>query len=140
MLLMLTAELNRGLTGPSSFIWYHTNPARGDPIVELNIVHDGESCPEEFEMIARDMLQGSEQSAYLCFRRSKDVDPINEIRILYNESSPPDDSFSLVVPPVYSNPSDSTSINIIFSTISKGEDPSIAFLYYRNCDTSWCYS
>ena len=120
--LFVVAELNRGLGGSSSFLWYHSNPTRGKPVVELRIIHSEaeEDCPDGFERISRDMLLGSEQCAYLCVRRGTEEDPINEIRVLYGDETQPDKGFTRLSPPIYSTSDKSEQVCLSFSSISKG--------------------
>lgn len=118
--MLFTAELNRGVSNSSSFLWYHDSPTRGDPIVELKIVNNEEECPNDFEKIPRNMLHGSDQTAFLIIRRGTESDPIGEIRLVYTDDKQPDEGFSRLLPPVYSDASGSNSISLSFSTVSKG--------------------
>ena len=89
--------------------------------MELKILPSEEDCPEGFEKIARDMLLGSEQCAFLFIRRSKAVDPIGEIRLLYSDEGQPDAGFTRLLPPIHSDAANpSCSISLSFSTVSKG--------------------
>jgi hypothetical protein len=93
------AELNRGCGKLPSFLWYHIGAGRGDPIVEIILVHEDGAEREGYEKIPRNILKGSGQSAYIYIRRGVDVDPIGDIRVLYG-SNPPDDGFERVEPSV----------------------------------------
>jgi hypothetical protein len=118
-----SAELNRGvgISSSPSFLWYHDSPSRGDPIVELKILHiEGSLCPEGFEKIPRNMLPGSDQFAYLFIRRSKEVDPIDKIRLIFNDDSAPNAGFTRILPPVHRDIAASTSVSLSISTVSKG--------------------
>lgn len=125
MFFFLTAELNRGLSNSPSFLWYHDSPSRGDPIVEIKIVNNEEECPESFEKIARNMLLGSDHRAFLVIRRSKESDPIGEIRLLYSNDRQPDEGFTRLLPPIYNDVSSSISISLSCSTVSKGRNNNI---------------
>jgi hypothetical protein len=113
------AELNRGSGKSPSFLWYHDGAGRGDPIVELMVVHgDSTEMAPNFEKVTRDMLKGSSESAYLAFRRSRDVDPIGEIRILYGAGEP-DEGFVKITPAILGE--GDTAVFIACKYISKGE-------------------
>lgn len=85
-----------------------------------------DECPEGFEKIPRNMLFGSEHKAFLIIRRGKNVDPVGEIRIVYSDDMQPDEGFTRVIPPIYSDAaSSSKSISLSFSTVSKGRKPTI---------------
>jgi hypothetical protein len=97
------AELNRGCGKLSSFLWYHIGAGRGDPIVEIILVHEDGVEREGYEKIPRNILKGSGQSAYIYIRRGVDVDPIGDIRVLYGSNAPGESlnsllSFSLCLP------------------------------------------
>ena len=94
-----TAELNRGSGKSPSFLWYHDGAGRGDPIVEIKVIHGEDAVPEGFEKVSRDMLKGSSESAYLTFRRSKEIDPIGEIRIVYGDKEA-DSDFTKIEPAI----------------------------------------
>lgn len=134
----LSAELNRGVANSPSYLWCHHSPTRGDPIVELMVVtvttnltsegkeeDNNDNCPKKFEKNPRNMLYGSDKCAYLCFRRSKDVDPIGQLRVLYGDNSQPDEGFTRLGTPVYSGTTDSpdiSSIYLSYATVSKGNN------------------
>ncbi len=56
--------------------------------MDIKIIHNESETPDGFEKINKNILKGSKQIAYLCFRRSKDFDAISDIRILYNGIAP----------------------------------------------------
>ena len=85
--------------------------------MEIVILHGDVEPSVGFEKVARDVLKGSEQSAYIAFRRSKDVDPIGEIRIIYGNAEP-DAGFQKVDPPIYGHGNDAVSLACRW--ISKG--------------------
>ena len=80
--------MNRGAGGPLCFLWYHESDGRGDPISEIAILHDDETVPPNFTKISRNILKGTGRASYICFRRDKDVDPIANVRIIYDNQSP----------------------------------------------------
>jgi hypothetical protein len=84
------AELNRGSGKSPSFLWYHVGAGRGDPVVEIILVHEDGIERPGFEKIPRNILKGSGQSAFIYVRRGVDLDPIGDIRIVYGTDLPGD--------------------------------------------------
>lgn len=83
------AELNRNFGKLGSFLWCHVGAGRGDPILEIALVHEEGVEMEGYEKISRNILKGSGQCAYIYIRRGLDADPIGDIRILYGADASP---------------------------------------------------
>lgn len=83
------AELNRSYCKLNSFLWYHDGVGRGDPIIDIKIIHEDNNNNnnndnlEGYEKINRNILKGSNQSAYFYIKRGIEVDPIGDIRLVY---------------------------------------------------------
>jgi hypothetical protein len=82
------AELNRGSGKSPSFLWYYDGAGRGDPIVELLIEYEESIEHPGYEKLGRNILKGMAQGAYIYFKRGVDVDPIGELRLLYDSTTP----------------------------------------------------
>lgn len=125
------AELNKGCSGASSYLWYHTGDNQGDPIVELLLIDVSEDTPEGFERMNRTFMKNGRSGKVLCFRRSTEVDPIGSVTLVFSNSNSPEEGIpdDVAIPegyeilPINANPEGSQAAYLCFNYTSKDAPP-----------------
>jgi hypothetical protein len=75
-------------TGSSVYLWYK----KGDeaPIVDIQVLYDDEATPEGYVKVAKDLIKGASNRAYLAFRRQTEGDttlPITGVKLLPSDAA-----------------------------------------------------